>query len=121
VLQATIGVAEAGVDSDEIVVTRARRPIWARTPSARRLAALYPERARERGREGEASLQCVILAGGALDCARVSATQGFGAAALRVARRFRHAPTLADGSDAAGARVHLRVVFRMDDEMRGRG
>ncbi len=119
VLEETFGVATAETDSDEIVVTRARRPVWARTPSPRRLAALYPQRALERGREGEASLQCIILDGGALDCERVSASPGgFAAAALRVARRFRHAPQLADGSDAAGAQVRLHVVFRMADEDR---
>jgi TonB family protein len=116
VLEATIGVA---TDSDEIVVTGARRPVWVRTPNPRRLAALYPRRALEGGREGEASLLCIIQPGGALDCARVSATPGgFGAAALRVARRFRHAATLADGSDAAGVQVNLRIVFRMEDEGR---
>jgi len=118
VLEETIGVA---TDSDEIVVTGARRPIWVRTPNPRRLAALYPRRALERGREGEASLLCIIQPGGALDCARVSATPGgFGAAALRVARRFRHAATLADGSDAAGVQVNLRIVFRLEDEERRR-
>ena len=116
ILEETIGVA-AQTDSDEIVVTRARRPIWARMPSPRRLAALYPARALERGREGEASLQCVIEEGGALDCERESATRGgFAAAALRVARRFRHAPQLADGTDATGAQVRLRVVFRIADD-----
>ncbi|MGH6952287.1 MAG: TonB family protein, partial [Vitreimonas sp.] len=100
ILEETIGVASASED-DDIVVTGERRPIWARTPNPRRLAALYPDRALERGREGEARLQCVIEEGGDLDCARVSATPGgFGTAAMRVARRFRHAPQLADGSDA---------------------
>jgi TonB family protein len=118
ILEATIGVA-AREDNEEIVVTRVRRAIWASTPSPRRLAALYPARALERGREGEASLQCVIQEGGALDCERESATRGgFAAAALRVARRFRHAPQLADGSDAAGAQVRLRVVFRIADDER---
>lgn len=104
-------------DSDEILVTGARRPVWARMPSSRRLAALYPERARERGREGEARLACVVETGGALDCEGVEATPGgFGRAALRVARAFRHAPQLADGSDAAGTSVNLRIVFRMEED-----
>jgi TonB family protein len=77
---------------------------------------MYPERARARGREGEARLHCIVQAGGALDCERVSATPGgFGHAALRVARTLRHAPTLADGTDATGSPVRLRVVFRMED------
>lgn len=108
-----------GTDSDEIVVTAPRRPIWSDTPSQRRLSALYPTRALERGREGEARLHCVVQNGGALGCETTSATPGgFGTAALRVARTFRHAPQLADGSDAVGSPVNLRVVFRIADEPR---
>ena len=90
-------------------------------PSARRLAAYYPDRLLQRGREGEARLRCTVRAGGALDCARVEETPGFGTAALRVARTLRHAPQLADGSDAPGAAVNLRVVFRLSEEERRRG
>jgi len=90
-------------------------------PSARRLAAYYPARLLERRREGEARLHCTVLAGGALDCARVDETPGFGDAALRVARSLRHAPQLADGSDATGAAVNLRVIFRLSEEDRRRG
>ncbi|UPT63863.1 MAG: energy transducer TonB [Hyphomonadaceae bacterium JAD_PAG50586_4] len=103
-------------------MTAPHRPIWARTPNERRLSALYPERALARGREGEARLTCIVQDGGALDCDRVSETPGgFGAAAVRVARTFRHAPQLADGSNAIGTPVNLRVVFRIDDDPRGRG
>lgn len=121
----TIGVTpisastEESVDGDDIVVTGARRPVWTRTPNERRLTALYPERDLNRGREGEARLSCTVLADGALDCARAEETSSsFGRAALRVARTFRHAPTLADGSDATGTPVNLRVVFRMDEDTR---
>lgn len=122
----TIGITPAsyttGGDPDDIVVTAPRRPIWARTPNERRLSALYPERALARGREGEARLTCIVQDGGALDCDRVSETPGgFGAAAVRVARTFRHAPQLGDGSNAIGTPVNLRVVFRIDDDPRGRG
>ena len=109
----------AYTDGEDLVVTAAPRPIWERTPTARRLSALYPERALERGREGEARLHCTVLEGGAPDCARISETPGgFGPAAERVARTFRHSSTLADGSDATGSPVNLRVVFRIDDNTR---
>jgi TonB family protein len=124
----TFGITPASATTgytqeDDIVVTAPRRPIWARTPSARRLSELYPARALERGREGEARLHCTVLSNGALDCARVEETPGgFGNAALRVARTLRHAPQLRDGSDATGSPVNLRVVFRMaDEDRRGRG
>jgi TonB family protein len=105
-------------DNDDIVVRAPRRPIWVRTPSPRRLSALYPERALDRGREGEARLHCIIGTGGTLDCERVSETPGFGSAAVRVAHTFRHAETLADGSSAIGTPVNLRVIFRIDDDPR---
>jgi len=114
-----IGVTPASVsieDADEIVVTGARRPIWVRTPSARRLSSMYPQRALERGREGEAALRCIVEENGALDCEEVSATPGgFGGAALRVANSFRHALQLPNGRDAVGTPVNLRVLFRIAD------
>lgn len=121
----TIGVASVAETNvqDDIVVMAPRRPVWVQAPSARRLSALYPERALVRGREGEARLRCTVLTGGALDCTRVDETPGggFGMAALRVARAYRHAPQRADGADAAGTPLNLRVVFRIADEERGRG
>lgn len=121
----TIGVTPASLttddttNGDDIVVTAAPRPIWVRTPSERRLSSYYPERALERGREGEARLNCTVLNGGSLDCQKTSETPGgFGNAALRVARSLRHASTRADGSNAEGTPVNLRVVFRIDDDTR---
>ncbi len=107
--------------SEEVIVTAPRRPVWSRVPSEQRLVSYYPEHARSVGREGEAQLSCTVLSDGALDCARVSeypARAGFGAAALQVARGFRHAPTTATGGNAAGSPVNLHVVFRMEDAPR---
>lgn len=117
----TIGVTPASITTDEadIVVPAPRRPVWTSTPNARRLTALYPQRALERGREGEARLNCTILEAGRLDCARVSETPGgFGAAAVRVVHAFRHATTTADGRSAVGTPVNLRVVFRIEEDRR---
>lgn len=115
-INATSDASAAATDSEDLVITGPRQPVWSRTPSSRRLAAMYPERALERGREGEARLHCIVQDGGALACQKLSETPGgFGNAALRVARTFRHAPQFADGRDAAGEPVNLRVVFRIDD------
>lgn len=116
-----VGVSPASLttDSNELVITGERRPVWAKTPTARRLSAMYPARALEREREGEASLRCIVQDGGSLDCERVSETPtraGFGNAALRVARTFKHAPTRYDGASATGTPVNLRVMFRIADE-----
>ena len=126
--EATIGVTPANVteedmaaaESSDLVVTAPIRPIWARTPSERRLASYYPTRALERGREGEARLACTVMEGGSLACDKMSETPGgFGNAALRVSRSLRHAAMRSDGSDATGTPVNLRVVFRIDDNQRG--
>jgi len=121
----TIGVSQDGdvttasVDEGDIVVPAPRRPVWTSTPNARRLTAMYPTRALERGREGEARLSCVVGDAGRLDCSRVSETPGgFGAAAVRVARSFRHTTRFADGRDAVGTPVNLRVVFRIEEDRR---
>lgn len=123
--QATIGVSTAAASatqSDEVVVN-ARRPIWRSPPRAERLAQYYPASALGRGREGEASLRCIIGKNGALDCERVSEfpeRAGFGLAALKVARTLRHVEQRADGSSAIGSPLNLRVVFRMPEGQRGR-
>lgn len=125
VVEQVVGVSPDGVttyeDSEDVIVQGRRTPEWTRTPSAYRLSTAYPERALERGREGEARVHCTVLENGALDCVRASETgnSGFGLAALRVARMFRHAPERADGSSAVGTPVNLRVVFRLEDERRG--
>ncbi|MFT3727736.1 MAG: TonB family protein [Terricaulis sp.] len=117
----TIGITPASAttadaEDENIIVNAPPRPTWTRVPSARRLSALYPVAAQEQGREGEASLHCTVQKDGALDCAPVSQTRGFGNAALRVAGTFRHAPQFADGSNAIGAPLNLRVVFRLPPE-----
>lgn len=121
--EATIGVTPVSLttteDDGDIVVTAPRRPVWVRTPSERRLSNMYPARALQQGLEGEASLECMVEQGGALDCMPVSETEsGFGNAALRVSRSLRHASQTADGRDAVGTPVNLRVVFRMEDGAR---
>ncbi len=119
-----IGVTPASAiaqDDNPIVVEAARRPLWTQRPSAWRLASTYPTRALEEGREGEASIHCTVLQNGALDCVRVSefpANAGFGGAALRVAQMYRHSAMLANGKEAIGAPVNLRVLFRIADNDR---
>lgn len=104
-------------EEEDIIVQGRQLPVWSRAPSSYHLASAYPTYARELGREGEASLACTILEGGALDCARTSETEaGFGRAAIRAATMFRHAPERADGSSAVGAPVNLHFVFRLQDD-----
>ena len=121
----TIGVpsdAQTMAKSDDVIVNAPKRAVWTRKPSAERLATYYPAYALERGREGEAQLSCMVQERGNLKCERVSETparQGFGTAAMQVSRTLRHAPTRADGSNAIGTPVNLRVMFRMAEGERG--
>jgi TonB family protein len=125
----TIGVSQASTSgsaittsqSDEVVVSPMQRPVWRYTPRPERLSEYYPTRALDRGREGEASLHCIVGKKGMMDCESVSETparSGFGAAAVRVARTFRHAEQRADGASAIGTPVNLRVLFRMEEGRR---
>ncbi|MEJ0060291.1 MAG: TonB family protein [Terricaulis sp.] len=125
VIEQTVGVGSDGVVAEnasydeEVIVHQRLRPQWTRTPSARRMTAAYPERALERGREGEARVACTVLDTGRLDCARVSeypANYGFGNAAVRVAEQYRHDAVRADGLPAAGTPVNFRVLFRVAEE-----
>jgi TonB family protein len=127
VMQQVVGVGPEETESaDEEVVIQGRRylrPQWTRTPSGNRIAQAYPERALERGWEGEASVSCVVQDNGNLDCTQVSQTpdnSGFGLAAVRVARTYNHGPELEDGQPAAGAVVNFRILFRIA-EVRRRG
>ena len=120
--ETTIGITPINATSDEtvdesesVIVTQPRGPVWSRVPTARRLSALYPARALEREREGEARLACIVQNSGRLACENVEQTPGFGGAALRVANTLEHSPYRADGSSAIGTLVNLRVVFRMED------
>ena len=120
--ETTIGITPISATSDEtvdesesVVVTPPRGPVWSRVPTARRLSALYPARALEREREGEARLACIVQNSGRLACENVEQTPGFGGAALRVANTLEHSQYRADGSSAIGTPVNLRVVFRMED------
>lgn len=88
-------------------------PTWVRRP--RDLGRYYPARARERGIEGSATLNCAVDTGGALHCTVVSETPtgwGFGEAAVRMAGDHRMVPASRDGQ-AIEARHRMVIPFRL--------
>jgi len=89
---------------------------WVRTPTADELRRAYPLGAD--GIAGTATLACLAGDGGLLvDCDVVSEAprdRGFGAAALRLSRRYRLGPRSTHEQHRTGAPVILEIRFAAD-------
>jgi protein TonB len=88
---------------------------WIHRPTAAELASYYPLPARRQGVKGMAVLACAVTADarvrGCHVLAERPAWEGFGAAALAMAKLFRIRPTLVDGKVYEKARVAIPVYF----------
>ncbi len=93
----------------------AARVIWTQTPSARRVAELYPSAAASAGTGGRVVLDCLVQPALTVECSVVSSTPagaGFDRAALRLASSYRARATRSDGSSAIGERTRVGVNFQ---------
>jgi protein TonB len=109
--QSDVLAAFAGGAPRAVITT----PDWIRRPSD--LAAYYPARALDRGREGVVVLDCLVGVDGRLGCAVLSETPsgwGFGEAALAIARDHEMVPATRDGAPVA-AQYRMRVPFALSD------
>ena len=96
-----------------------RNPSWARQPSGEQMMRAYPSRAITAGVSGSASLNCLVLASGAVtDCNVTRETPGgygFGRAAQGLSSHFRVNPRTVDGA-AVGSRVAINLRFTLPED-----
>ena len=91
--------------------------VYVRRPDARMFASLYPEAARRKRVEGEASVKCRVAESGMLGSCRVvhqtPEGAGFGAAALALTSAVQVAPKTRSGEPTADAKLVLPFTFQL--------
>jgi TonB family protein len=106
--------AHAGAPAGPALETAPEAPDWLAAPSFEDLARAYPPEALAKGVSGQTALRCTVEPDGALaDCvlaAETPAGQGFGAASLSLAGRFRMKPQAV--AALAGTPPQVRVPIR---------
>ncbi|TPW03330.1 MAG: periplasmic protein TonB, partial [Alphaproteobacteria bacterium] len=86
-------------------------------PNGRDFANEYPARAMEREKTGSVVLDCTVRADGRLNCVVASEDPpnwGFGDASLRIARRFKVRPQLANGVPTEGGRIRVPIRWNLE-------
>lgn len=90
---------------------------FAQRPSSSDFSRHFPRRALNQGIEGRVTLVCNVRRDLRLACNIAEENppgEGFGAAALRIARRFRAEREFPDGRPTVGAHVRVPMVFRVE-------
>lgn len=111
-----LALAASGLSfSEAAFAAGASGPVWEKAPDRADWAKAYPAKAAQAGLSGDVKMRCSASAAGLLeDCAVVSESptgQGFGAAALSLARGMELKPTTADGKPVAGRSFIVPIKF----------
>lgn len=89
--------------------------VWKSKPGPTDLDNYYPTSARQKNLGGWALLRCRVSAEGKLEACRAPASSpegaGFDKMALKLAPRFRMAPTTADGAPVGGAMITIPITL----------
>jgi TonB family protein len=95
------------------------QPALITKPTVAQIQAAYPARALDNQIEGDALMDCVVMANGKLTGCRIAGESptgfGFGQAALDLAADYELKPRYIDGEPNSGAQVRLGVRFTTAD------
>jgi protein TonB len=92
-------------------------PDWVRKPTSPDIGRVYPGRALRAYLNGAAVMRCEVTAAGTLTACTVLSEnpldEGFGAAALKLAKLFVMRPQTKDGRPVAGGVIIIPITFRV--------
>lgn len=90
---------------------------WVATPTGQDIANVYPPTAVEAGKGGAVLLDCRVATEGSLEGCSVEIEDPvgleFGQAALELAPLFKMEKQAPDGSDTAGRRIRIPIMFQI--------
>lgn len=90
---------------------------WVATPTGQDIANVYPPTAVSAGKGGAVLLDCRVATEGSLEACQVEIEDPvgleFGQAALELAPLFKMTKQAPDGSDTAGRRIRIPIMFNI--------
>jgi beta-lactamase regulating signal transducer with metallopeptidase domain len=93
-----------------------KSPIWVSQPKGEDFVTNFPAKALAAGIEGRSKMSCRVKRDGTLNACRVVSEtpqgQGFGAAELKLAQKFRMQSTTADGRPVSGRTVMIPILWK---------